>query len=181
MKQRIAFLGIAVLLIAAIVLIPESKRIDRTFEATEYSFSDPGYAVTHIIAVRGCDRRNLLGHGSYEGTLSIDGGQLPEENDWTLVVTLPVPGQLWNVFARSPENYHMPTEILSLLPDRSWEHTVALLQVIEPDAATGSFSASFCPQTGHFLVSESLSRQEALAEALRLTAGTALEPVFSSR
>jgi len=179
MKQRIAFLIVSALLIAAIIFFPGSKKIERVFEATEYSFSDPDYTVTHTITAEGYDTRNLFGRGHYEGTFAVESWELAQAG-WRLYAKFPIPAHYWNSTSVHPSGYHTSSEILCFLPNRNWTSFVCLIQEIEVDAS-GSKHGSFDPESGRFMVCGSLTREEALEEAYHLSKGTLLEPLFTNR
>lgn len=177
MKHRIAFLVVAVLLIAVIIIYPGSRKIEKTIEATEYSFTDPDYAAIHIITVKGYDTRNLLGQGHYEGAFAIEDWEVAQEG-WKLSARFPVPDTLLNASAVHPSGYHISTDIMCLLPNRDWTSFVAIVQTVEDIG--DHRHCSFCPATDGFIVSGTLTREEALAVAYRISKGTALEPLFAT-
>ncbi|SFO95093.1 hypothetical protein SAMN05216343_10199 [Oscillibacter sp. PC13] len=74
MKARMLFLLLGLALAGALALTPRERTVDIRIEAMEYAFSDAGVAVPHVVFIQGTDRRNLLGRGSFSGTLTIDDG-----------------------------------------------------------------------------------------------------------
>lgn len=178
MKYRIFLLGAVAFLAAATLIFPGSRKIEQTMEATEYSFADPDYAVTHVITVNGYDTRNFIGRGRYEGIFAAEGWETAQEG-WKLTAKFPVPDTYGNAAAADPSGQLLSSEILSFLPNRNWTSFVALIQTVEDsgDHRIGSFDAD----TAHFIVSGTRTRAEALAEACRLTRGTSLELLFRNR
>lgn len=162
MKKRTVILYIAVVTLVVAVwlcLLPRAKLIDKVVPATEYSFADPDYAVAHTVTIRGCDTRNLLGKGKFEGTFAVSG--LDTGDFQTARITFPVSVGQFNVSYAEPNGYHMAQELFCLVTDRDWENFTGLLMEFEErdNGRRGSFGFD----DGRFLVSGALSREEALA------------------
>ena len=179
MKKFFIALAVFVSIILLIALVPVSRRIDKVMEATEYSFADPNYAVSHSITIQGYDTRNFFGYGHFEGVFSAENWELAQK-EWILKANFPISDTYWNAYAVDPSSQPISTNVFSLLPDRKWESFVALLQEVT-DHPDGHRRTSFDHQNGRFIVSGCLSREEALIEACRLTKGTSLEPLFTNR
>lgn len=178
MKQRITILCITALLVAVIAIFPRAKKVEKIIEATEYSFADPSYAVTHTITINGYDTRNFIGRGQYQGIFAVEGWETAQE-DWKLSARFPIPYNYGNAIAVKPSGEPLSTDILSLLPNRNWTSFVAVIQTIEDkgDHRYGSFD----PNANSFIVCGTLSREEAFAEACRLTKGTSLQSLFANQ
>ena len=179
MKKFFIVLAVFVSIILLIALAPASRRIDTVIEATEYSFTDPNYAVSHSITIQGYDTRNFFGYGHFEGVFSSENWELAQKG-WMLKARFPISDTYWNAYAVRPSSQASSTNVFSLLPDRKWGSFVALLQEVT-DHPDGHRTTSFNFQNGKFIVSGSLPREEALIEARRLTKGTSLEPLFTNR
>lgn len=180
MKHHILFLAVSFLLLAAVVLFPGSKRIDTVVTATEYSFADPDFAETYPVTVRGFDTRNVFGWGEYRGVFSAEGWETAQD-DWTVKASFPMGESYRNTSALHPSGYtSTASDVCTLLPDAHWRSFVVLLQEVEilPD---GSRRSKLDPETGHFLVSGTLPRDEALTLARQLSKGTGAAPYFENR
>ena len=178
MKKFFIALAVFVSIILLIALAPASRRIDKIVEATEYSFTDPNYAVSHSITIQGYDTRNFFDYGHFEGVFSSGNWELAQKG-WKLKAKFPISDTYWNAYAVDSSSQPISTNVFSLLPDRKWESLVVLLQEVS-DQPDGDRITSFNHQNGRFIVSGSLPREEALIEACRLTKGTSLEPLFTN-
>ena len=58
MKKFFIALAVFVSIILLIALAPAARKIDKIVEATEYSFTDPNYAVSHNSTNQAYDTRN---------------------------------------------------------------------------------------------------------------------------
>lgn len=185
MKKRVRVILIAcvtlLLAAAAVVFLPFTRKIDTTLTATEYRFDDPDYAVEHAVTIRGYDTRNLLGRGKFVGTFAVSGFETAGEG-WTAHVTFPTPEPYFNTYFEVPDGngYVTTMDIFSLLSDREWTTFTALIQETS-QAQDGGLRGSFDPESGHFLVSGSAGRENALAQAMELAKGTTLESLFLNR
>lgn len=179
MKKFFIAIAVFVSVILLIALAPVARKIDKVVETTEYSFTDPNYAVSHSITIQGYDTRNFFGFGHFEGVFSAENWELSQEG-WTLKARFPISDTSWNAYAVRPSSQPVSTNVFSLLPDRKWESFVVLLQEVT-DQPDGHRTTSFDLQNGKFIVSGSLPREEAWIEACRLTKGTSLEPLFTNR
>lgn len=176
MRKLFLAVSAAVLLFSA--LLPTGREVDKVMAATEYALADPAYARSVTVTVRGYDCRNLFGQGYFVGTFSTPEWELSKEG-WTLNALFPIPDAYCNAYALDPALQPVTTDVLTLLPERSWESFLVLLQEVT-DEADGKRVASFDHRSGHFLVSGALPREEALALARQLSRGTALSPLFAS-
>ena len=179
MKKFFIALAVFVSIILLIALAPAARKIDKIVEATEYSFTDPNYAVSHNITIQGYDTRNYFGYGHFEGVFSAENWELAQKG-WILKANFPISHTYWNAYAVHPSSQPISTNVFSLLPDRKWESFVVLLQEVS-DQPDGDRITSFNLQNGRFIVTGSLPREEALIEACHLTKGTLLEPLFTNR
>ena len=176
--RRLVIACAALALVLAAVLVRISRQIDVTLLAVEYRLDDPDYAVERTITVQGRDTRNLLGRGTFEGTVAVSGLETAGE-DWTAYVTFPPDSHLNITFDRFGSFEHSAVkELYTLLADRNWTEVLILLAE-EWDSENGAHHASFDFQTGRFLVSGAPDRAKALDLAASLTRGTVLSSIFS--
>ncbi len=178
MKKRIILLLLCVAAItAAIVLLPFTRSIDTTFPVTEYRFNDPGYMVEHTATVQGYDTRNLLGHGRFEGTMSVSGFETAQAG-WSAEISFPAKpfNTIYRVYDTS---YIVSGDIFTVLADRNWTALAALIQEVEGPYYNNSRISRFDHPDGRFLVSGRANYDAALSAAAALADGTSLSPYFS--